>query len=265
MRVYRHLVNSSVVIDLLRTGSSVCSVARMLRVSRTTVSASVKRAGFCVAELRPDRVNHDFFRVIDREDKAWCLGLLFADGCIARAKKPDGSYGRKWVQLRLKDRDAVEQYHTALDCRNNIATICNGTFQSAISSAQLVEDLERYGCVPAKSLIVRFPELPEEMVRHFVRGFFDGNGCASAHNKSTATPQLRYAFVSTLELLTELREVLRDVIGSSGYLCRQVKVAQLQYNGNLVCRRLADWMYQDASVWMRRKKETAFALLRLPL
>lgn len=36
------------------------------------------------------------------------------------------------------------------------------------------------GCVPNKSLILKFPtkeQVPNELIHHFVRGYFDGDGC----------------------------------------------------------------------------------------
>ena len=44
--------------------------------------------------------------------------------------------------------------------------------------------LYKLGCVPNKSLILKFPKLsiflnPKDLVKHFVRGYIDGDGCIS--------------------------------------------------------------------------------------
>ena len=40
------------------------------------------------------------------------------------------------------------------------------------------ERLSELGCVPNKSLVLKFPDyLSDEMLPHFIRGYFDGDGC----------------------------------------------------------------------------------------
>jgi hypothetical protein len=157
----------------------------------------------------------------------------------------------------MKDREAVELYHQALRCTNNIHPICDGMFQSSIHSKRMVHDLEQLGCVPAKSLILRFPELPQNLVRHFVLGYLDGDGCVSLHNKWQRIPQLRYSFVGTREFLAGIQKVLNR----EGHVAGSGKAFRLEYNGNGVCRRIADWMYEGASIYLQRKKEAAYSYL----
>jgi intein/homing endonuclease len=43
---------------------------------------------------------------------------------------------------------------------------------------KLHDDLVKHGCVEKKSLILQFPkDLSQELISHFVRGYFDGDGC----------------------------------------------------------------------------------------
>lgn len=40
--------------------------------------------------------------------------------------------------------------------------------------------LIKQGCAPKKSLILKFPtseQVPLDLIRHFIRGYFDGDGC----------------------------------------------------------------------------------------
>jgi intein/homing endonuclease len=37
------------------------------------------------------------------------------------------------------------------------------------------------GMVPNKSLVLKFPDIPKEMYRHFIRGYFDGDGSLCLH------------------------------------------------------------------------------------
>lgn len=42
-----------------------------------------------------------------------------------------------------------------------------------------------YGCTPKKSLVLQFPKesifKDKSLIRHFIRGYFDGDGCFTRH------------------------------------------------------------------------------------
>ena len=53
---------------------------------------------------------------------------------------------------------------------------CELTF----SSVEMCQDLTNLGAVRAKSLLIEFPDeniVPEKLMPHFIRGYFDGDGC----------------------------------------------------------------------------------------
>lgn len=46
----------------------------------------------------------------------------------------------------------------------------------------MFEDLIKQGCIPNKSLVLTFPnkhQVPENLINHFIRGYFDGDGSIS--------------------------------------------------------------------------------------
>jgi hypothetical protein len=46
-----------------------------------------------------------------------------------------------------------------------------------IGSSILYDDLSKIGLCPNKSLTMKFPNIPKKFMKHFVRGYFDGDGC----------------------------------------------------------------------------------------
>lgn len=46
-------------------------------------------------------------------------------------------------------------------------------------------DLISHGCIPQKSLILKFPEISKELIPHFIRGYFDGDGSVGIYNNSS--------------------------------------------------------------------------------
>jgi len=102
--------------------------------------------------------------------------------------------------------------------------------------------------------------VPDHLFHHFVRGYFDGDG--SIHIKHYKTRHgktidaLATSFTAGLEtglFLEELRDAIRKII-PVGYK----KIAEgagrklifNQYDSMLLC----EWMYQDATIFMKRKK-----------
>lgn len=46
-----------------------------------------------------------------------------------------------------------------------------------LTSDKMFNDLCSHGCVPNKSLVLTFPkDIPENLIHHFIRGYFDGDG-----------------------------------------------------------------------------------------
>ena len=51
-------------------------------------------------------------------------------------------------------------------------------YKICVCGTKIHHDLEKHGCVENKSLILQFPTtVPEELMHHFIRGYFDGDGC----------------------------------------------------------------------------------------
>jgi hypothetical protein len=144
------------------------------RLSRTVSSISQKAA--ILGVISRDTVIgqsavHDYFSVVDTPEKAYVLGLLAADGCVA------GKHPRVVFGLQAKDAHLVEFVR---DCLNPEASVWraqdNGFARIQITSSQMVADLARFGVVPRKSLILQWPALPEAVQRSFLLGYFDGDG-----------------------------------------------------------------------------------------
>jgi hypothetical protein len=50
-----------------------------------------------------------------------------------------------------------------------------------IGNKNLYDSLVTLGLYPSKPLTIHTPSIPRKMVSHFVRGYFDGDGCVSLY------------------------------------------------------------------------------------
>jgi hypothetical protein len=71
----------------------------------------------------------------------------------------------------------------------------------------MFDDLCYHGCVPNKSLILKFPTINEGLISHFIRGYFDGDGTVGEYQnvKNSNSKTLRSGMCSgSKEFLEEL-------------------------------------------------------------
>lgn len=190
------------------------------------------------------KFNHHFFNTIDTEPKAYWLGFLMADGGICDTKK----YGCLILSIHLASKDAehLRLFHETIQSKNKVS-LCKNSVRSSHSSDILCSDLIKWGCVPRKTLILKFPKIGHSLLSHFVRGYFDGDGSATISGT-----RLFLQFLGTKEFLTRLKEV----VGVNNKLIQRGKIWSFQISKISECERISGWMYKNASVYLARKKLT---------
>jgi len=122
---------------------------------------------------------------------AYVLGFLYADGDIEDVRK---SSRTQYITFGSVDKDILEAIKMAMGSEHKLnyraprkVTYANGkTYESRemyrlrIGSKKMFEDLLGLGLTPRKSLTIEFPkDIPVNYLSHFVRGYFDGDGCVT--------------------------------------------------------------------------------------
>jgi len=238
------------VIEQIKKYKTITEIAKEIGIHRVTLSRKLKEWKISKSALH---FNEHFFETIDSENKAYWLGFIMADGCVSLTYKP-----KLVIKIAHKDYCHLQKWHKALESCHNINVFESG-IQSQHYSEKMCNDLIKLGCTPRKSNTLCFPKINENLLNHFVRGYFDGDGCASlrTHQK---TPQLRISFAGTPKFLSELKNILEidnklQPIGNN-------KIARsLDVCGNKKAKQIADWMYKNATIFLERKREVCFAIL----
>jgi len=139
------------------------------------------------------RYNQEFFKEWSSE-MAYVLGLIYTDGNLHIRKEKSG-YELGTLSFGQKDKELVEKFLKLMDCDAQIRfkerkefenTTAGELYYFAIGNNDISNDLEKLGITPNKSLEMKFPEIPEECFRDFVRGLFDGDGSVYLDNKIMA-------------------------------------------------------------------------------
>ena len=181
-----------------------------------------------------------------------------ADGCVSMTHAP-----KVLVVAAKKDVSQLLSWHNAIHSSVKLHRRNDGAFQSQHYSIKMCNDLISHGCVPRKSLKLEFPTtVPKHLLNHFVRGYFDGDGCATVANKKQKTPQLRISFVGTKNFLSSLAKILET--NNKLHPTGKKKIArQLQITGNKKAGQVVRWMYEDAEMYLKRKREVCYSTIRL--
>lgn len=186
-----------------------------------------------------------FFDKIDTQDKAYILGMLAADGNVS-------SRGSS-ICLALKDEDVIIKINEYF--KSNIRKRKNGLFAITVSMKAWKNALSTYDIVPNKSTILKFPEtLKDDLIRHFIRGYFDGDGSISLC-KSGGRYNPIISITSSQMFIETLSNILTREIECTCSSYEKDNCSTLSFGGIHNIKKMYDYLYKDSTIFMNRKKE----------
>lgn len=203
-------------------------------------------------------IDENYFSKINSPNKAYWLGFLYADGCVLKTQK---SYILE-LSLKSEDRTHLEKFKMCLKSnvpiKDRIIKEKYHACRIAICNKKICEDLIKLGCVPKKSLILKFPteeQVPKDLIPHFIRGYFDGDGCV--YNDSDLK-KMSVSFVGTEDFLISLQEIVNKELGLSKVSIRNScgKAYDCSWNGIPNAKTRFDYFYNyDDIIYLQRKFE----------
>ena len=124
-------------------------------------------------------VDERYFQKIDTHEKAYWLGVMYADGYVTKTDV---------VGLGMIDKEHIEKFKSAIGAENNKIRerdqlnrngirSNNKMYSLQITSHLMASDLIANGCVRNKTYYLNdLPNLPDDLMWDFVRGVIDGDG-----------------------------------------------------------------------------------------
>lgn len=237
-------------------GKTLDYVASIYNIDPTEVSLLFKKYNYPVRDYshayRKYTINENYFDKIDTQGKAYFLGLLFADG------SNNTKTNQITISLQESDKHILEAFKTELgsnaplkfiECSKKKDTYSN-QYRFSVGNKHLSETLERLGMVVNKSLKLEFPNyLEDNLISHFIRGYFDGDGHVSGKYYITN-------IVSTDSFCKSIQDILRPLnIESKIYntVNPETSTRTLRINKKIYCAKFLDYIYQDAKFYLIRK------------
>lgn len=128
-----------------------------------------------------------------------------SDGCLLKEGRNKTAYA---VRICSNDREIIAWMHNYM-CRGNKIYMQHNGYLIKYRNLAGIQFMRNNKLIERKSLCVEYPDsIPSEQTRHFIRGYFDGNGSIVINERSyNVYGQVRIACGSE-HFLNRMKEVL---------------------------------------------------------
>lgn len=213
------------------------------------------------------RVN--FFENIETELQAYLLGFHVADGSFNEK--------RSTFTIRISeiDKEVIEwykyispdAYYKRIGVRKFIGPsgkeiVGQPSVRLDISNKKIGESLIKLGYGQNKTYKEMFlPELPDELLWHFIRGYFDGDGCFMLYCRkpNVKNRSKNFRIVAKVEWVSKTKSLLIDIqnfllkYGISSHLYNPKDCYRLMISSKSCVKKLYEFLYKDSNFRMSRK------------
>lgn len=200
------------------------------------------------------QINYDFFNE-DSEQYWYFLGLISSDGYISD-NTIELCLNKKDEHILIKLRDLIcpdKSIYDKPSTRSKKFTIHSKTIAKKLK--------EVLGMVSnKKSKEIAFPNVSDNMLRHYIRGVIDGDGCidttkAYRDDKIYIGPRLR--ILGNRTYLLDMLERIRNVVPNNTKAVSKKgaeNVWYITYNFS-TAKNILTWCYEDNNICLYRKNK----------
>ena len=191
---------------------------------------------------RKYNANHKFFKKIDSIEKAYIFGLWCSDGCISDGRFDIAQHKQdEYILAKIKD---LIEYDGPLK-KNGPANM-----RLSIASKEICEDIKSLGGMERKSVVMPFPNVPEEYYFDFIRGYCDGDGSVWCKKpKDRKNHYLYFKIIGGFTLLSDIQKYMLE----RHNLCLNLRIINKNNNFSILdatgkkARQFLDLMYKSVN------------------
>lgn len=244
-------------------GIPIYKLAEEYNLDEMTISKSFKKFDLPYKMQKINiNINNNFFEEINTELKAYLLGFFAADGTI---NKNDNGMA---IHIQSRDREVLDYYADAFNVPKQYyfypakKETHQPKIKLVIHSAINKRNLLALGFPPNKTYeMFSLPTdiMDENLIRHFVRGYFDGDGSIILPSKKSRVTKFKITS-SNLAFLQYCKKVFED------FGCYNIKIefpkndfAKTLYIQNKPSIKLVyNYLYLNSNFYLKRKFDKMF-------
>lgn len=251
--------------SLYKEHKSTEKVAEILGCTAPTILVLLRENNIPVQKngaLRKYTMNEEFFSQ-DNEKSMYWAGFVASDGNI------DKKYPQLRIAISSKDREHLEQFAHDIKTDAIIGSVVhnnkttNKSYNSVylkLTSDKFVNELKRFNIVPNKTFIYTIPDwiIDHLHANAFLRGYFDGDGSfAIIHDNGIDRPV--FTVCGTQSTMETFRTILENntSITKNIEIYKQNNIFTLTYAAKPDVQAIVDYLYKDATVYLKRKFKVA--------
>ena len=230
----------NLIINDYNNGYGTNYISKKYNIHRSTVQRCLQRNNIKMRRVSPhSHYDVHFFDTYTPESCYWA-GFIAADGYIR-----DDNRHSLIIHLCSDDVDHLYKIKKLTEYEGNINQSNRECYISFTGEWYVDKLQELYNIVPRKTYTVIIPEnIPKELLHHFVRGYFDGDGCIYSYQQY---PRINFSSGSS-KLLDQLRKIFytNGIIVQGKNDLPPISNIQIGYSGSNAMK-ILNWMYDGST------------------
>ena len=219
-------------------------------------------------------IRQRFFENIETEIQAYLLGFYVADGSL------NDKRNTLRIHINSGDSEIIELFKTFISpdalvkqidkidyiASENKTIHTKESIQIDISNKMLASSLTRLGYGSNKTYKeLSLPKLNDELLIHFIRGYFDGDGCFTSciRKPNIKNREKNYRISANINLVSKTNTLLNEIaafltkfeINTSVYYHQRYNCYRLYISGKDSIKKFYKLLYSDSNYYLKRKFE----------
>lgn len=246
-------IDNNKLIEAFNKHGSYLQASKEIGISEPCARKRLKKMGYVSKKEQYGALKNELeiniFKNIDTQEKAYWLGFIAADGCIYKIA---GSLMFQ-INLSVSDIDHLKKLKDFLNTTYNVTQkdrVCTIQF----SSKRFCENLIANSITVRKTKTYKMPALNEDLVKHFMRGYFDGDGCISyKEDRNEFSFQL---ITASKDFFEQIKQIFPFKTNAQVHVDKKYPDSEYYYlrigNKNEI-EKAFDYLYKDATIYLERK------------
>jgi hypothetical protein len=195
-----------------------------------------------------------FTRTYDANDKFFNK-LNFVSAYWAGFIASDGNLHKNCLSISLNQRDIehLNKFKKAVNFKGPLHHVgSNNSVAIQIFSKEIINTLTKKGITPNKSLTISRVDIPKNLISHFLRGVFDGDGSISGRDRS----HVQFNIAGNKSFLEQIQKILicECNLNKTKIYPLPSKAYKLQYTGSQIFR-ILNFLYSNSTKEIRLNRK----------